>query len=206
MKYFKLLIISFLLSYFVPTNTFGQNAKKEVKYADINGNYISKRAFNKYIKAGFLCKIVEDENFKVLYLRYNSYEGKLTAIEHDQIRLMIEKIVGKEIDSNRTIVIHLFNKNDKKLQHDINYKRYWYQVEKSKERTVKIYDAFLIGNKDSGIISNPENHVYVDSYNFLNNTFFNNSILEYNHITIRPDGAYKIFKGFFDILYVLDRA
>ncbi|WP_417873647.1 hypothetical protein [Xanthomarina gelatinilytica] len=204
MKHLKSLIFIFFISCFTSNALFGQNVKKEVKYINIDGEHISERKYNKCIKKGFIDNIIENEEYIVHYLSYNLYEGKLTTIEHEQIRLMIEKIVGKEIDSNRTILIHLYNKNDQQLNIDINYSRYWYQVEKSRERTIKIFDSFLIGNKDSGITPNPENHVYVDSYNFLNNTFLNNSKLDYNHISIRPDGTYKIFKGFYDILFVLD--
>ncbi|TYA58874.1 hypothetical protein [Formosa maritima] len=204
MKYFKLLTLSLILLCFVSNVTFGQNTKKKVKYVDASGIYISEKEFNKCLKSGYIEKSVEKDNLVVHYLVHNSYEGKLTETENTQIRLMIGKIVGKDIDSNRIIVIHLYNKNDDKLLQDINYKRYWYQVSKSRERSIKIYDSFLIGNKNSGIIPNLENHLYLDSYNFLNKTFFNNSDLDYNHVIIRPDRTYRIFLGFFDNLNVLD--
>jgi hypothetical protein len=206
LKYLKLLILFLAISSFTPTLLLGQELEKEMKYADTEGNYISKKEFNKCLKAGLLSKTIENEKTIVHYLTFNSYKGTLTETENKQIRLMLEKIVNKEIDSNRTIVIHLYNKKDDKLLHDINYRRYWNAVDERNEQAIRIYDVFLIGNKESGIISNPENHVYIDSYNFINNTFFNNSDLDYNHLYIRPDGTYRIFLGFFDNLYILDGA
>lgn len=206
LKHLKLLILFLIISSFTPTLLIGQELEKEVKYADTEGKYISKKEFNKCLKAGLLSKTVENEKTIIHYLTFNSYKGTLTETENKQIRLMLEKIVNKEIDSNRTIVIHLYNKNDDKLIHDINYSRYWNAVDRSRERTLRIFDVFLIGNKDSGIIPNPKNNLYLDSYNFLNNTFFNNSDLDYNHLYIRPDGNYKIYIGFFDNLYILDGA
>ncbi|MCX7549435.1 hypothetical protein [Xanthomarina sp. F2636L] len=200
MKYLKLLFISTLLTCFVPKNTFGQNANKKVKYADAKGVYISEKRFNECLKAGYPTTTIEEDRIIVHFLSRNYFEGKLTQTENEQVRLMVEKIVGKDIDSNKTIAIHLYKKNDKQLQRDIKYKRYWKWIKKNPNRI----EAFLIGNKDSGIIPNPEKHVYVDSYNFLNNTFFNNSELDYNHLAFKPDGTYRLFLGEYDILGVID--
>ena len=202
MKYFKPLIISFLLSCFVPTNVLGQNSKKKVKYADAKGIYISEKKFNECLIAGYPTQTIVEDEITVHFLSQNFIEGKLTQTENEQVRLMIEKIVGKDINRNKAIGIHLYKKNDKNLQHDIKYKRYWKWIKKNPNRI----EGYLIGNKDSGIIPNPEKHVYVDSYNFFYNTFFNNSELDYNHIIFKPDGTYKLYHGNYDNLGVIDGA
>ena len=188
--------------YFVSTNAYSQNAKKVVKYVDLKGNYISEKKYNSYLHDGFLSKAFENYATIDHNLYMNTYESKLTPTEYVQVKLMIEKIVAKKIDSNKTILIHLYNKNNKKLQHDINYKRYWKSQKKYSNRA----ESFLIGNNDSGILPNPENHVYIDSYNFLDNTFFKNSELDYNHLIFKPDGTYKLYLGNYNILSVLDGA
>jgi hypothetical protein len=202
LKIFKLLLFFEIIICFVSTNTFGQVAKKTIKYVDLKGNYISEKKYNSYLKDGFLSKPFENYATIDHHLYMNTYEGKLTPPEDAQVKLMIEKIVAKEIDINKTILIHLYNKNDEQLQHDINYKRYWNWLKKNPNRI----ESYLIGNKDSGIVPNPEKHVYVDSYNFFYNTFFKKTELDYNHVVIKPDGTYKLYHGNYDILGVLDGA
>jgi hypothetical protein len=200
LKYLKLLILFFTISSITPTLLLGQEIEKEIKYANADGEYISKKSFNNCLKAGYLSKTVENEETIVHYLSLNSYKGTLTDTENKQIRLMLEKIVGKEIDSNRTVVIHLYNKNDEQLRKDKNNLRYWSWIKKNSNKI----EAYLIGNKDSGIIPHPKNHLYLDSYNFFNKTFFNNSDLDYNHLYIKPDGSYRLFLGKQDTIEVLD--
>lgn len=202
MKYFKRLLITFLFTCFVSTNVFSQNAKKVVKYVDLKGNYISEKKYISYLQDGFLSKTFENYATIDHKLYMNTYESKLTPTEYVQVKLMIEKIVAKEIDSNRTIVIHLYYKNDKKLLHDVKYKRYWNSLKKHPNRI----ESFLIGNNDSGIISNLEKHVHIDYYNFLDKTFFKNSELDFNHLVLKPDGSYKLYLGNYDTLAILDGA
>ena len=202
MKYFKPFIISFLLSCFVPTIALGQGSKKKVKYADARGIYISEKKFKECLIAGYPTQTIVEDRITVHFLSQNFIKGKLTQTENEQVRLMIEKIIGKDIDRNKVISIHLYKKNDKNLQHDIKYKRYWKWVKKNPSRI----EGYLIGNKDSGIIPSPEKHVYVDSYNFFYNTFFGNSELDYNHIIFKTDGTYKLYHGNYDNLGVIDGA
>ena len=173
-----------------------------MKYIDFKGNYISEKKINSFLQDGFFSKTFENHATIDHKLYINTYDGKLTPTEYIQVKLMIEKIVTKEIDSNKTIVIHLYNKNDKKLLHDIKYKRYWNSLKKHPNRI----ESFLIGNNDSDIISNLKNHVYIDSYNFLVKSFFKNSELDFNHLVLKPDGTYKLYLGNYDILVILDGA
>lgn len=202
MKNFKLLIISFLLSCFVITIALGQNSKNKVKYADAKGTYISEKKFNECLIAGYPTITIVEDGLTVHFLSQNFIDGKLTQAENEQVRLIIEKIVGKNIDSNKVISIHLYKKYDKKLKHDIKYKRYWKWIKKNPNKI----EGYLIVNKDSGIKQNPEKHVFIDSYNFFYNTFFSNSKLDYNHIVFKPDGNYKLYHGNYDNLGVIDGA
>jgi len=201
LKNFKLIIL-FLISFcFVPTNTFGQNAKK-VKYADAKGVYISEKKFNECLIAGYPTQTIVEDGITVHFLSQNFIVGQLTQVENEQVRLMIEKIVGYDIDRNKAIGIHLYKKNDKKLQHDIKYKRYWRWIKKNP----KSIEGFLIGYKNSGIVPDPGKHVYVDTYNFFYNTFFNISELDYNHVVFKQDGTFKLYHGNYDILGAIDGA
>ncbi|WP_417857485.1 hypothetical protein [Xanthomarina gelatinilytica] len=202
MKIFKLILFFEIIFCFVTVNTFGQNASKKVKYADANGVYISEKKFNECLNAGYPIKTIEEDEITVHFLSQNFIEGKFTQTENEQVRLMINKIVGYDIDRNKAMSIHLYKKNDKKLKHDIKYKRYWRWIKKNPNRI----EGILIGYKDSGIVPNPEKHVYVDSYNFFYNTFFKKTELDYNHVVIKPDGTYKLYHGNYDILGVLDGA
>jgi hypothetical protein len=202
LNYSKSLIIFFIIICSVPKNVLGQDSNKDVKYADAKGVYISEKKFNECLKAGYPTKTIEEDGITIHFLSQNFIVDKLTQTENEQVRLIIDKIVGKDIDRNKAISIHLYKKNDKKLQHDIKYKRYWRWIKKNPNRI----EAFLIGDKNSGITPNPEKHVYIDSYNFFYNTFFNNSELDYNHIIFKPDGTYKLYHGNYDNLGVIDGA
>src|SRR5690554_7875936 len=113
--------------------------------------------------AGYPTKIIVEDGITVNFLSQNFIEDKLTQTENEQVRLILEKIVGKDIDRNKAIAIHLYKKNDKKLQHDIKYKRYWRSIKRNPNRI----EGYLIVSKDSSIKQNPEKDVYIDSYNFF---------------------------------------
>jgi|SRR5690554_653853 len=88
----------------------GQDSGKKVKYADAQGVYISEKKFNECLMAGYPTKTIVEDGITVNFLSQNFIEDKLTQTENEQVRLILEKIVGKDIDRNKAIAIHLYKK------------------------------------------------------------------------------------------------
>jgi hypothetical protein len=189
-------------SLFLMHTTFAQNKEKQIRYANTEGIYISEIEFNENLKKGLYSKKIENDSVIVNWLIFKTFEGNLTKKEYDQIHIMLQKITEKELDSNKTIIIHHHKSNNELLMDDIKNKKYWNWVKRNNKRVA----SFLIGSKNSGIIAIPKKHLFIDLYDFFNNLFFKKSAFDYNHIYIKPDGSFKLFFGKFDILMILDFA
>lgn len=128
--------------------------------------------------------------------------GQLDSVQHAQINVFLEKNIGKKYDSNRKNMIHLYAKNDDKIQKDAQFKKYWKWISRNRDR----YNSYLIGTKTSQIEADQKNHMYIDSYDLLRNLFFKDSDFDINHLLIKPSGEVYVFFGMDDILGVLDYA
>ncbi len=126
--------------------------------------------------------------------------GKLDSVQQYQINLFLKKIIGKKFSVNKKTMIHLYSKNEERMQKDADYKKYWKWISSNRSR----YQAYLIGTKNSQVEEDMKNHIYVDSYDLLKNLFFKGSNFDINHLLIKPDGEIYIYYGMNDLLAVLD--
>lgn len=178
---------------------FSQSNKKPV-YFYFDNQEISKKEFEKLDERKIFIKEIEKDTAIIRNVYLHKNIGKLDSVQHYQINMFLQKIVGEDFSVQKKTMIHLYNKNDAKLYKDSKFKKYWKWIKNNSDR----YQAFLIGTKDSQIEEDKKNHIYLDSHNLLKNIFFKNSDFEINHLLIKPNGEIYIYYGLNDILNVLD--
>lgn len=171
-------------------------------YSYFENQQINKAQFAKLDeRKTFLKEVVTDTALLVKAYQHKNI-GHLDSVQHAQINLFLEKIIGKKFNPNRKNMIHLYSKNDYKIQEDAKFKKYWKWISNNRDR----YQSYLMGTKASQIKADKKNHIYVDSYDLLGNLFFNKSEFDINHLLIKPTGEIYIFYGMDNILSVLDHS
>ncbi|WAC01398.1 hypothetical protein N7U66_15250 [Lacinutrix neustonica] len=76
--------------------------------------------------------------------------------------MILAKIIGPEFNGDKNLMIHLYDKNTKKIKADLENERYW---DWNKNNSHK-YQSFLIGSKNSNVMEDAKNHLYLDQYDF----------------------------------------
>lgn len=175
-------------------------AQDKSTYFYFENQEIEKKQFKKLDeRKTYRKKVVTDT---AIYIKAYQHKkiGRLDSVQHAQINLFLEKIIGKKFNPNKKNMIHLYNKNDDNIHRDGNFKQYWRWISRNGNQ----YNSYLIGTKASEIDKDEKNHIYKDSYDLLRNFFFKDSHFEINHLLIKPSGEVYIFYGMEDILAVLD--
>ncbi|MDT0295066.1 hypothetical protein ACFQ3R_05270 [Mesonia ostreae] len=128
--------------------------------------------------------------------------GHLDSLQHNQINLLLKKNIGEKYNSDKKNMIHLYSKNDDKIQEDAQFKKYWRWISMNRRN----YQSYLMGTKNSEIKADEKNNIYVDSYDILRKLFFKDSDFDLNHLLIKPSGEVYVFFGMDNILSVLGYA
>ena len=190
---FTLFIILFSLM------VFSQNNTKPV-YIYLDNQEVSKEQYKQLDVRKFYTKEIEKDTAVIRNIYLHKIIGKLDSVQHVQINMFLQKIIGANFSVKKKTLIHLYNKNGDQLHNDAKYKKHWQWIRRNSDN----HQAFLIGTKNSQIIKDVENHTYLDSYNLLHKLFFKKSDFEINHLLIKPDGKIYIYYGIDNILTILD--
>ncbi|PWH84276.1 hypothetical protein DIS18_07000 [Algibacter marinivivus] len=188
-----------ILIIFITLVSYSQQNKKPI-YFYFENKKISKKQFKSLAKKKVIIKTIENDTaiIKSSYLRKKI--TKIDSVSHTQINTFLKKIIGKDFNIENKTMIHLYRKNNNKINKDSEYKKYWQWIKRNSHK----YQAYLVGTKTSGIEEDKANHIYLDNYNLLENLFFKDSDYEINHLLIKPNREVYIYFGLTDILGVLD--
>ncbi|WP_452225044.1 hypothetical protein [Lacinutrix chionoecetis] len=192
-------ILTIFLILLLSQSALGQK-QKNVIYIDSNNEIITLNEFQSIDKRKIYTSEVKNDTAVITTVHLRKNIGKLDSLEHQQVRMLLSKIIGTEIDENKNIMIHLYSKKDKQIIKDKKYKKYWKWINNNSG----LYQSFLIGTKNSGITTNRKKQIFVDDYNLLKKLFFSSSNFEINHLFIKPNGEIYIYYGGEDILDILD--
>lgn len=179
--------------------TYSQNAKKVI-YLDYDNKVLNKEQYDSFDERVIYTKKTENDTAVIHKVFLRKKVAKLDSIQHYQINMYLEKLIGKDFKSNKNTMIHLYNQNDEKIVNDANHKSYWNYIKKNSKK----YQTFLIGTKYSELKNDPKKPIYLDSKDIFKNIFFKDSEFAINHLFIKPNGDIYIYYGIDDILYVLD--
>ena len=178
--------------------SYSQEVSKKNYYL-LDNQKIPEELFETLDKKKIFTRKVENDTAVIKYIYRRKNFSQLDSTQHVQTKKILSKITNFDFDENVKTMIHLY-KNDEQIYKDAEYKKYWRWIKKNSDR----YQAFLIGTRNSGVQAQGKKHIYLDSYDFLNNVFFENSDFEINHLLIKPTGEIYVYYGINDILHVLD--
>ncbi|TQD39787.1 hypothetical protein [Haloflavibacter putidus] len=184
---------------FIVAKSFAQE-KKEIFYLVSEKQILTEQTYKTLDQRKIFTKTVENDSTIVTEIFPRKNTAQLDSTQHQQIKMFLSKIIGKDYNPEKNTMLHLYSDNTEKVKNDLKHKKYWRYIRKNKRKI----QAFLIGTKNSGIQANPKKHLYHDPYNLLHNLFFKDSEFKMNHLCIKPNGEVLIFYGLESNLHALD--
>lgn len=125
-------------------------------------------------------------------------QGKLSAMEKEDIFSLLEKTVHEKIDLSKTIVIHYYYAPCSYIAKELNNTHYFDVLERFPE-----FAPYFISEKGFTYQSkNPT--VHEDVYNFLPRIFFKKKLNCVNYVVIKPNGIFTVIYGKRDPVWILD--
>lgn len=194
MKKFYLLIILIIT---IKSNS--QSVQKHI-YLDNYNNKLTSEKFNELRTKNVTIQKTHKKDISIQKILYKQKVVELDSIQLNQIQQLLEKMTNNSFSETKNTMIHIFESNNEIYSQSIENKRYWRWIKTNRKRT----QAFLIGSRDSNIVTNSKKNTYVDELDILKKIFFTDSRFKINHIYLEPNGTVKVFYGYDDILKILD--
>ncbi|SDR66310.1 hypothetical protein [Christiangramia echinicola] len=194
MKKFYLLIILIIT---IKSNS--QSVQKHT-YLDNYNNKLTSEKFNELRTKNVTIQKTHKKDISIQKILYKQKVVELDSIQLNQIQQLLEKMTNNSFSETKNTMIHIFESNNEIYSESIENKRYWRWIKTNRKRI----QAFLIGSRDSNIVTNSKKNTYVDGLDILKKIFFTDSRFKINHIYLEPNGTVKVFYGYDDILKILD--